>query len=72
MVPFDSRSPMMTSGIHIGTAAVSTRGMDADAMRTIAGFIDRALKGAKDLGTLAAVLADVRELARAFPLYREN
>ncbi|MCB1046963.1 MAG: serine hydroxymethyltransferase [Calditrichaeota bacterium] len=72
MVPFDSRSPMITSGIRIGTAALSTRGMDADAMRTIAGFIDRALKGAKDPGTLAAVLADVRELARAFPLYREN
>jgi glycine hydroxymethyltransferase len=71
MVPFDTRSPMVTSGVRIGTAALSTRGMGETEMRTIAGFIDRALKGAKDPQALAAVLADVRGLAAAHPLYRQ-
>lgn len=70
MVPFDSRSPLITSGIRIGTAALSTRGMGDEAMRTIAGLIDRALRGAKDPAVLQAVLAEVRELAAAYPLYR--
>jgi glycine hydroxymethyltransferase len=70
MVPFDSRSPLITSGIRIGTAALSTRGMGEEAMRTIAGLIDRSLKGAKDPEALKAVLAEVRELAAAYPLYR--
>ncbi len=69
MVPFDKRSPLITSGIRIGTAALSTRGMDGDAMRRIAGIIDRALEEPKDEGRLEALRAEVRELAAAFPLY---
>ena len=70
MVPFDERSPLITSGIRVGTPALSTRGMDETCMRTIAGFFDRVLSAPKDEAVQAAVLAEVRELAAAYPLYR--
>jgi glycine hydroxymethyltransferase len=70
MVPFDERSPLITSGIRIGTPALSTRGMGAEAMRAIAGMIDRVLRAPRDEAVQAAVLAEVRELAAGYPLYR--
>ncbi len=70
MVPFDQRSPMITSGIRVGTPALSTRGMDEDCMRQIASFMDRVLAAPKDKDVHAAVLADVEALAAGYPLYR--
>jgi glycine hydroxymethyltransferase len=69
-VPKETQSPFVTSGIRIGTPAVTTRGMGADAMREIAALIDRVLSAPDDRDTIAAVKADVKALADAYPLYR--
>ncbi|WP_337170989.1 serine hydroxymethyltransferase [Gemmatimonas aurantiaca] len=69
-VPRETQSPFVTSGIRIGTPAVTTRGMDADAMRQIAALIDRVLSAPEDDATIAAVKADVKALADRYPLYR--
>jgi glycine hydroxymethyltransferase len=68
-VPGETQSPFVTSGIRIGTSAATTRGMREGEMRTIAGFIDRVLLEPTDEALAARVRADVRELARGFPLY---
>ncbi len=69
-VPKETQSPFVTSGIRIGTPAVTTRGMGADAMEQIATLIDRVLSAPEDTAVLAAVRADVKRLADTFPLYR--
>ncbi len=68
-VPGETQSPFVTSGIRIGTAAVTTRGMGEGEMRAIAGFIDEVL-AANDPSMIERVRRRVRELAGAFPLYR--
>jgi len=67
-VPGDQRSPFVTSGIRVGTSALTTRGMGEPEMRQVAGFIDRVLRSPTD-DAIAAVRAEVLELTRAFPLY---
>ena len=69
-VPKETQSPFVTSGIRIGTPAVTTRGMGADAMREIAALIDRVLSAPDDRDMIAAVKAEVKALADAYPLYR--
>jgi glycine hydroxymethyltransferase len=69
-VPFDERSPFVTSGIRIGTPAVTTRGMGIPEMSRIAGFIARVIAGHENEENLRAVRAEVQELCAAFPLYR--
>jgi glycine hydroxymethyltransferase len=68
-VPFESRSPFVTSGIRIGTPAVTTRGMKEKEMVTIAGFISRALNHVGNDDVLKSVADDVRELCKKFPAY---
>ncbi|MEX2180280.1 MAG: serine hydroxymethyltransferase [Gemmatimonadaceae bacterium] len=68
-VPNETRSPFVTSGLRIGTPAVTTRGMREPQMQRIAELIDRVLCAPEDRTVLDAVHADVRELAGAFPLY---
>ncbi|MFN2428074.1 MAG: serine hydroxymethyltransferase [Candidatus Binatia bacterium] len=68
-VPFDPRSPFVTSGVRIGTPAVTTRGMQEAEMREIALFISRALKSPDDASTLHGVATDVEALCRRFPIY---
>ncbi|MCG8590371.1 MAG: serine hydroxymethyltransferase [Proteobacteria bacterium] len=72
MVPFDPRKPMVTSGVRIGTPAVTTRGMREDEMREIGGFIARVLERPDDTAGLAAVRKDVEALCRRFPLYTQR
>ncbi len=67
-VPGETRSPFVTSGIRIGTPALTTRGMDASDMRDIADLIDRSLRSGGDAAVLGAVRADVRDMATGFPL----
>jgi glycine hydroxymethyltransferase len=67
-IPDDPQSAFVTSGIRIGTPAVTTRGLGVGEMRRIAELIDRALTR-PDEGTLAEIKAEVEELLAAFPLY---
>ena len=68
-VPFETRSPFVTSGIRIGTPAVTTRGMKEKEMATIAEFISRALNHVGNESVLKSVADNVRELCRKFPVY---
>jgi glycine hydroxymethyltransferase len=68
-IPFDTNSPMVGSGIRIGTPAITTRGMREAEMDEIAGLISRVLARPDDEASLQAVRADVEGLCRKFPLY---
>jgi glycine hydroxymethyltransferase len=68
-IPFDPTSPFITSGIRIGTPAVTSRGMDAAAMKTIAKVIAFTLKNPKDEATLEQARGLVAELSAQYPLY---
>ncbi len=70
MVPFDDKSPFVTSGIRLGTPAVTTRGLVEDDMKTIADLIDRVLMGSNDESSIAAVRAEVNELMQSRPLFQ--
>ncbi len=71
MVPYDERSPMITSGIRVGTPATTTRGMGPDEMVRIVDLIDRVIEAPDDESTAADVKSEVRELCGQFPLYSE-
>ncbi len=71
MVPYDTESPFVTSGMRIGTPAMTTRGLGEDDFRTVVDLIDRVLSDPTD-GTIAAVRTDVHALAARFPLYPDR
>jgi glycine hydroxymethyltransferase len=68
-VPFDPEKPFVTSGIRIGTPAVTTRGMGPNEMKLIASMITRAIGCLKDEEALAAIRKEVSALCDKFPLY---
>ena len=68
-VPKETQSPFVTSGIRIGTPAVTTRGMKEPEMERIAELINTVLSSAEDAALAARIRADVRELTSRFPLY---
>ena len=68
MIPFDPRKPMDPSGVRIGTAALTTRGMGADEMKTIGGWIVSALKSPDDESLVEGIRQQVLELCGAFPV----
>jgi glycine hydroxymethyltransferase len=70
-VPYDDKSPFVTSGIRVGVAAVTTRGMNEGHMQTVVDMIDRVLMNIDDEQTVAAVKEEVKELMKQFPLYPE-
>jgi glycine hydroxymethyltransferase len=72
MVPFDARKPAVTSGIRIGTPAVTSRGMCEPEMAEIASFMRRVLENPGDVEELDAVREEVEMLCRRFPLYTSH
>lgn len=68
-VPFDTRSPFVTSGIRIGTPATTTRGLKEAEMVKVANWIDRAFKNVDNKEELAKIRAEIKELCKQFPLY---
>jgi glycine hydroxymethyltransferase len=71
-VPYDPQKPFITSGIRIGTPAVTTRGMGMKEMDIIAGFIDRGIKNRLDDAALAQIAGEVATLCKQFPLYESR
>jgi glycine hydroxymethyltransferase len=71
-VPFDPEKPFVTSGIRIGTPAVTTRGMNVKEMKAIAAFIDRGIKSRQDDEALAGIAREVATFCEKFPLYGER
>ena len=71
MVPFDQRSPFVTSGIRVGTPAVTTRGMKENEMMMIANLINRSISNFENVKILSEIRNEVRELCSKFPLYAE-
>jgi glycine hydroxymethyltransferase len=69
MVPGDPETPFVTSGVRIGTPALTTRGMKEGEMRTIVDLIDRVLAAPDDAAVAERVKGEVRALAKQFPLY---
>jgi glycine hydroxymethyltransferase len=69
MVPFDTRSPFVTSGMRVGTAAVTTRGLNENDMKRIVHLIDQALQNHDNESKLAAVKKEVNDWMVQFPLY---
>jgi glycine hydroxymethyltransferase len=67
-IPNDTRPPKVTSGIRLGTPALTTRGLKEGDMATVAEFIDRAILGKDDGGTMAKVRAEVAEFCKGFPM----
>jgi glycine hydroxymethyltransferase len=71
-VPGETQSPFVTSGIRVGTPAVTTRGMGESEMRTIAELIDKVLAAPDDESVAGKVRGEVRDLTGGFPLYASS
>jgi len=69
MVPFDDKSPFVTSGIRFGTPAITTRGLMEDDMKTIVGLIDRVITNPEDTKVLAQVKKEVNEMMNTRPIF---
>jgi glycine hydroxymethyltransferase len=68
-VPFETRSPFVTSGIRLGTPATTTRGLKEAEMERVAAWVVRALDNMENEAELAAIKGEVREMCKQFPLY---
>ena len=71
MVPFDTKSPFVTSGIRVGTPAATTRGMKETEMKRIAEIINSAVINFEDDSKLESLQEEVKQLCSGFPLYKE-
>jgi glycine hydroxymethyltransferase len=70
MVPFDDKSPFVTSGMRVGTPAVTTRGLKKDDMPRIVEFIDQVLTDTENEEKIAKIKADIRDWMSPKPLYQ--
>jgi glycine hydroxymethyltransferase len=71
MVPYDDKSPFVTSGIRIGVPAITTRGLRQGDMQQVVNWLDRVLLSPDDEAVIATVKGEVNEFMKAFPLYPE-
>jgi glycine hydroxymethyltransferase len=72
MIPWDPEKPMTTSGVRVGTPALTSRGMGAREMTLVASLIGRVLDAPADEAVLAKVRGEVRELCSHFPMYEDR
>ena len=72
MIPFDPRKPTVTSGVRLGTPAVTTRGMRESEMATIGSLLSRVLGDVTNEALLAEVREEAADLCRRFPLYPDR
>ncbi len=72
MVPYDNKSPFVTSGIRVGTAAISTRGMKEKQMEQIVELIDAVITDPENELSIKKIRKKVHKLMYDYPLYREN
>lgn len=70
-VPFDDKSPFVTSGIRVGVPAITTRGMKENDMQTVVNFVDKVLMNLEDENIVTSVKEDVRDFMKGFVLYPE-
>ncbi len=70
MIPKDTRSPFVTSGIRLGTPAITTRGLKEDHMKMLAGWINGALRNHEDSSKLSKIKTEVESLCKDFPVYK--
>jgi len=70
-VPFDDKSPFVTSGIRVGVPAITTRGMKEEHMKTMVDLIDNVLMHTDDEALIAKTSNNVRDFMNDFPLYAE-
>jgi glycine hydroxymethyltransferase len=68
-VPFETRSPFVTSGIRLGTSAITTRGLKESHMETLANWIDKALTNHQNDDVLLEIKGQVKDFMKDFPLY---
>jgi glycine hydroxymethyltransferase len=68
-IPYDTQSPQVTSGIRLGTPALTTRGMRPEHMPAVAGFIHQALEKTGDEKALETLRAEIAEFCSQFPLH---
>ena len=69
MVPFDPKSPFVTSGVRIGSPALTTRGMGLDEVKIIVDLIDKVIINNEDKSVIQSVKQEVKELCKSFPIY---
>lgn len=72
MIPYDSKPPSVASGIRVGTAAITSRGLGETHMSEVASYVVEALKSSGDEGRLAMIAGKVKELCDRFPVYQET
>ena len=70
MVPFDDKSPFVTSGIRFGTAAITTRGLKEKDMETVVDLIDRVISDPENVNNISAIAKEVKELMMNRPLFK--
>jgi glycine hydroxymethyltransferase len=68
-VPFDDKSPFVTSGIRVGVPAITTRGMKEKDMETVVSLIDKVLMNIDNETVITTVKGEVKDLMQQFPLY---
>ena len=71
-IPFDPETPAVTSGIRVGTAAITTQGMGKPEMKIIAGLIARAIKEGSDESKAKTIRSEIHQLTEKFPVYPES